>query len=116
MKTHSGNTKPQIDDFIVALVILTCVIFCDILLVIIVLNSIGVIQKTAYTYYLDLLLALGILLFNFFFFFHNKKYLDLFEYFQQTEDDKTFKKKTAYCLAFIIVSVAILVIIPVLFV
>lgn len=109
MHVRSGNDTPKIDDLVVAIIILSCILYADML-------SLGMmiefLIKQKYLMYLDDILAAIVLLFNIIYFVRRKKYQTIFEYFQTTEDEKTRRKWNHYCLAFILVSFAFMIIIP----
>ena len=109
MHVRSGNDTPKIDDLVVAIIILSCILYADML-------SLGMmiefLIKQKYLMYIDDILAAIVLLFNIIYFVRRKKYQTIFEYFQTTEDEKTRRKWNHYCLAFILVSFAFMIIIP----
>ncbi len=112
MHVRSGNDKPKIDDLTVAIIIVSCILFCDLLSLGMILEFCGLAIKQQYLMNLDIILAAIVLLFNTIYFVRRKKYQAIFEHFQTTEDEKTRRKRNQYCLAFILISFAFMIIIP----
>ena len=112
MHVRSGNDTPKIDDLTVAIIIVSCILFCDLLSLGMILEFCGLAIKQQYLMNLDIILAAIVLLFNTIYFVRRKKYQAIFEHFQTTEDEKTRRKRNQYCLAFIMISFAFMIIIP----
>jgi len=107
MKLHSGNELPKWDDLTVAVVILSCILYCDILTLSMLLETCGVYHRV-YANSIDSFLAVIILVFNAVYFIRKKNYQSIYEYYQKEEDVKTHKRRSWYCLSFVLISVVLM--------
>lgn len=109
MKLHSGNELPKWDDLTVAIVILSCILYCDILTLAMLLETCGV-YHTVHANSIDNFLAVIILAFNAVYFIRKKNYQSIYEYYQKEEDVKTHKRRSWYCLLFVLISIVLIIV------
>lgn len=108
MKLHSGNRHPKIDDISVAIIIISCFLYCVVLTMMMFLyvcgfEICGFLRHNDNSVYYEIGFAVIILAFNIAYFLKKKRYQIIFDFYQQTENERTRKRNSLYCLAFVLI-------------
>lgn len=111
MKYQSGNETPDIIDALIALVIMSVFVFVDIVSLISLLKCLSF-PSIKFTKWLGIGLAAFVLAINILQFISQKRYLRQYYYYHNNETTKQHKTRATLCVAFIVLSIALVFVIP----
>ena len=111
MKRQSGNESPELMDAITAIVVLSCLMCCNVITLISFIRHFFI-HTMVFSGAFGWLNALVVITLNVFLFLFKKKYRVIFYYFKESETERKYKRRNALCVAFIIVSIALMFIVP----
>lgn len=111
MKRRSGNESPEMMDAITVIVVLSCIMSCDVITLISLIRYFFI-PEIVFSTFQGVAIALFVVITNAFLFLVKKRYCKIFYYYKESETDKKFKERNAWCVAFIVISLISMFVVP----
>lgn len=111
MKRHSGNDDPKFDDLTIAIIILTCTVYCNILTIIKFVDV--VVFKISKSPLFGLPLAILILIVNLVLFVPKKRFIYIYQHYYSENSEESKKQIRKYCAVYVIASYLALLVVPI---
>lgn len=111
MKRQSGNESPEMMDAITVIVVLSCIMSCDVITLISLIRYFFI-PEIVFSTFLGVAIALFVVVTNAFLFLWKKRYYKIFYYYKESETDKKYKERNAWCVIFIVISLISMFVVP----